>query len=526
MVSQVEPSQLSTHALVRHGSSSVVSRSSRRHRHNRSVAGGSSYIPQNDFPIFSQTGDVEITIKAANQTNRYLLHRIYLAQCSGFFEASTSDEWSRATITTGYQENGGTRELARIGEDDEIESSSRARSRDGSVAGGRRRWRYELDYGNGDEDIPMLVQKDPATTTSSLFGAGGDMRPPPVRNKPPASNASFFRSVANLSIAPSLAEPVAQCTQAELDLLNDYDNLFRIFYNYAPRLDSVDIATAYLQCKSLLTLADQYDALLVVGSRVDHHLLQFQSRLWKQIAKYPSSYLKIGYLAQSKSIFQEALIHVVGAWPVGERHIRAHLPESVLEVIEDKIEDLEDVVGKVERKLFKLTLFTPRGERVTPHNAYLDWLVVSFFRQWITDQTSSAPIPPPPSPRALSSREGRPRTHHSSRSHHAPNLSLTLPTSLNLSQSQPQINQGLTYRLIGGPPTGYLTHDDCKRFLKLTPEFYSREGLKRFEKRLDELKSTAREIVKPLMMSQLEGVADGVTYLVCTRVEERDWPWI
>jgi hypothetical protein len=248
--------------------------------------------------------------------------------------------------------------------------------------------------------------------------------------------------------------------------------------------------------------------------------------LWKQIAKYPSSYLKIGYLAQSKSIFQEALIHVVGAWPVGERHIRAQLPESVLEVIEDKIEDLEDLTGKVERKLFKLTLFTPRGDRVTPHNSYLDWLVVSFFRQWIADQTSPAPTPPPSSARTISSRDGHQRLRHSSRSYNSHNQSLTSPTSLNLSQPQPQNNQGLTYRLLGGPPTGYLNHEDCKRFLKLTPEFYSREGLKRFEKRLDEMKAAAREIVKPLMMSQLEGLADGVNYLVCTRVGERDWPWI
>lgn len=538
MVSQAEPSQISSHVLTRHGSSSVVSRSSRRHRHNRSVAGGTSYIPQNDFPIFSSTGDVEIIITAGNQTNRYLLHRIYLAQCSGFFEASTSQEWSRATITTSYDDSAGgggrgSKELARIGEEDGgSRVSSRARSREGGTGGtesqvgvGRRKWRYELDYGTGNDDIPMLVQKDSSNTTSSLFGSS-DSRPPPVRNKPPASNASFFRSVANLSVTPSHAESGSRCTPEELELLNDYDNLFRVFYNYAPALDSIDIATAYLQCKSLLTLADQYDALPVVGPRIDHHLLQFQSRLWKQIAKYPSSYLKIGYLAQSKSIFQEALIHVVGAWPVGERHIRSQLPESVLEVIEDKIEDLEDLVGKIERKLFKLTLCTPRGERVTPQNSYLDWLVVSFFRQWVVEQTSPAPIPPPPSTRTLSSRDSHHRPQHSSRHHHT----LTSPTSLNISQSnqvsQPQNNQGLFYRLLGGPPINYLTHDDCKRFLKLSPEFYSREGLKRFEKRLDEVKGLARETVKPLMMSQLEGMADGVSYLVCTRVEERDWPWM
>ncbi|EHK98638.1 hypothetical protein M7I_5522 [Glarea lozoyensis 74030] len=186
----------------------------------------------------------------------------------------------------------------------------------------------------------MLVQKD--NTTASIFGSN-DGRPPipATRSKPPSSNPSFFRSVANLSL--SHAPVQSPISPEDQDLLTDYDNLFRIFYNYPPALDAIDIASAYIQCKSLLTLADLYDALSVVGPRIDHHLLQFQSRLWKQIAKYPPSYLKLGYLAQSKTIYQEALIHVVGAWPSGERHIRHQLPDAVLEVIENKVEDLEDM---------------------------------------------------------------------------------------------------------------------------------------------------------------------------------------
>lgn len=497
MVSQVEPSQ----TLALRGPSSVVSRSSRRHRHGRSHAGGTSFIPQNDFPIFSQTGDVEIIVKVGDQTNRYLLHRLYLSQCSGFFEASTSQEWSRATIEGG--------DLARIGED----SGS-----DGGRPQGKKRWRYELDSGADDDDIPMLVQKE--NTSGSLFGAL-EARPPPVRNKPPTSNPSFFRSVANLSLVPSHSEPRSQLTQEELDLLNDYDNMFRIFYNYPPALDPIDIATAYLQCKSLLALADQYDALQVVGPRIDHHLLQFQSRLWKQIAKYPSSYLKLGHLAQSKSIFQEALVHVVGAWPMGERHIRSQLPSTVVEIIEDKVEDLEDIVGKIESRLFRLTLTNSRGERVTPQNSYLDWLVMSLFRQWVAENT--APPPPPPLPRTPQSRDGRSR--HQTQPH--PQVSPQPLSSAPLpSLPTPNPNIGRTYRTMGGLPSTYLSHDECKRFLKLTPELYSRESLKKFERRLDEVKALAREVVRPLMKSSLLGDAGGVGYLVCSKVEDRDFPWV
>lgn len=493
---------------------SVISRSSRHRRQGRSHAGSSSFVPTNEFPVFSHTGDVEILVKAGagGRTIRYLLHRIILTQCSGFFEAGTSGEWSKARPPTWT--GTGTGELARIGE----EGSGSERG----SAEGRTRWRYELDPGAGQDDIPMLVQKEEALPTS-MFGSHSNSndRPPAIRTKPPpssTSNPSFFRSVANLGLSSqSHAAP-----PADQDLLNDYDNLFRIFYNYPPTLDAIDIATAYVQCKSLLTLADLYDALAVVGPRIDHHLLQFQGRLWKQIAKYPSSYLKLGHLAQSKSIFCEAMIHVVGAWPMGERHLRDQLPETVLEIIEDKVDELDDLVGKIEGRLFRLNLTTSRGERVTPGNSYVDWLAVSLFRQWLADAT--APPPPPVIPIL--------RDNHTRGQHSRNNTGSITQRSTSLT-SQPlppppttSPNLGRVFRILGGAPQGYLGHDECKRFLKLSEAYYSRENLKRFERRLEELKGMARLVVQPLMGCGLLGGDGGVGYLVCTRVGERDFPWV
>lgn len=328
---------------------------------------------------------------------------------------------------------------------------------------------------------------------------------------------------------------------AELDpLIRDYDNLFRIFYNYPPILNSVNIASAYAECKSLLNIADMYDALPVVGPRVDHHLLRFSSRLFKQIAKYPPSYLKLGYLARSRVIFSEALIHVVGQWPAALPHLRngsfSPLPDAVLDLIEDKVEDLEDLKARVEAKLFRLTLTTSRGERVSPSNAYLDWLAVSLFRQWLVENTT-----PPPAPILKNSPQRN-------------NVSNDRPPQNNGAMQSPAtvpVPSGRVYRLLGSSSTeAYLPHDELKRFLKLHPtpssseSIYSRENLKRFERKMDEIKRLAREIVKPLMRNFLEldlkgsdsrggsggsGVGDGglggLPYLTCVRVEEGDFPW-
>ena len=521
MVSQPETAS----AISLRGPSSVVSRPalSRTKRYNRSHVGGASYAPQNEFPVFSQTGDVEILIRTGGAENRYLLHRDTLARCSGFFEASTSEQWSKARPLLA-----GGNELARIGEDGGIPTPAASAvdgDSDSRVGGAPKRWRYELDLGKGDGDIPMLVQKDESQERSkpplpSLFGDSSRTSSHTTSRSKSRSHShsasgsasrDFFRSVSNLSLGPHhhSSNPPPQLSKFDQDLLRDYDNLFRTMYNYPPVLDGVNVADAYVQCKSLLNLADQYDSLGIVGPRVDHHLLQFQSRLWKQIAKYPISYLRLGYLARSKVIFQEALIHVVGQWPSGERSLRAALPDVVLDIIEDKVDELEETVSRIEGRLFRLNLTNSRGERVTPGTNYLDWLVVSLFRQWIADNTS--PQPPPPQERR--SRDG--------------NRQL-LPPAV-----PPLTSVGRAYRTLGSPnPLSFLGHDECKRFLKLTPELYSRENMRRFEKRMDELKAMARDIVRPLMGSELEldlcgpsRAADGISYLTCTAVGNRDLPW-
>jgi hypothetical protein len=334
---------------------------------------------------------------------------------------------------------------------------------------------------------------------------GGDAtppaQPPPVRNKPQAPQAGFFRSMANFS---SLHIPATQ-NDPDDETFKDYDNLFRVFYNYPPTLDPINIANAYVECKSLLQLADMYDALQVIGPRVDHHLLRFQGRLWKQIAKYPPSYLKLGYMARSKAIFSEAMVHVVGQWPQGANQLRGQTSEAVLDLIEDKVDEMDELKAKIEVKLFRLTLTTSKGERVNPSNSWLDWLAMSLFRQWFAENTNPPPAPILKSPRAPLSRGGE-----------AP----APPTAA-------AFNTGPIFRLLGTGGSSYLGHDECKRFLRLSSEHYNRENLKKFERRIDSLKELAKDAVKPLMRNflELDLSQGGLPYLTCTRIDPQDFPW-
>ena len=91
-----------------------------------------------------------------------MLHRLILAQSSGFFEAGTSEAWTRAqarTQTSGLSDvDSQSTLLAGIAEDVESPGDFRKATFSSSRARERLQWKYELDWGN-EEEVPMLVQK-------------------------------------------------------------------------------------------------------------------------------------------------------------------------------------------------------------------------------------------------------------------------------------------------------------------------------------------------------------------------------
>lgn len=163
MVSHAEVAPAGARRASSVASHSRTSRSRNHHHHRgRSHQGGSAYAPQNEFPFFSQTGDVEIVISCDGQEKRYLLHRLILAQFSGFFEAGMSDEWSRTHALPPPPQSRPEQALTVIGEESDVgqRPAEVPPQQTSQALPGRRRWRYELDWANLEEDEePMLVQK-------------------------------------------------------------------------------------------------------------------------------------------------------------------------------------------------------------------------------------------------------------------------------------------------------------------------------------------------------------------------------
>ncbi|KAG5933823.1 hypothetical protein E4U59_006604 [Claviceps monticola] len=524
-----QPSSASRHREQRPRPTFAASRLtlSRTERYRQFPADSSFYVSQNDFPLF-HTGDVEITIRGAIAadgavSNTYLLHQHTLARCSGFFAASTSSQWSKA-----QSDPASANKLARDVGDDGDRGGGDKDGRDitqnafGSTRP-KRRWKYELDHGTAWLDVPMLVQTDPlpaakggserAGDSQSLSpslagpGSGGPVASQPEVGSPATMNASQRVFDAEPDFRHGLL-------WGDKILLRNYDNLFRIFYNCRPMLNNINVVEAYRQCESLLTLADQYDALAVVRPCVEHHLLQFQSRLWIAVAGH-SRFFEFSYLARSKAIFKEALIHQVGIWHIFQERPDLDVPDFVLDMAERKVHELEENVSRVEGQLFRLSLTTEQGYRVTPFNDYLSWLVVSLFRQWLTENIKAQSGP------ACNSKTENDNDHHSD------DNGTTVPSTFDTCRA---------YRDIGSDsPSAFLDLNECDEFLALNPQLQTPANLVRFEKRMADLKAMARDLVRPLLRNNLElnvdspniswETLDKPLYFTCTTVEDEDIPW-
>ncbi|CCE27358.1 uncharacterized protein CPUR_00832 [Claviceps purpurea 20.1] len=507
---------------------SVVSRFSlsRTERYSQFPADSSSYVPKDEFPIFAHTGDVEITIRGAITadgveavSNTYLLHQHTLARCSGFFAASTSSQWSEAQPDPAS----GNERACDLGDGGDQDDRGSRQNTLGSTSL-KRRWKYELVHGTVWGDVPMLVQTDPLPAAKGGSAQAGDSQPSspslsgpgsttlsslkPEGGPPATKNASQYVFDAD----PDMREMLLAADEV---VLRNYDNLFRIIYNCRPMLDNVDTFRACMQCELLLTLADQYDALTVVAPCVEHHMLQFQSRLWKEMAKDVRGYFELGYLARSKVIFKEALIHVVGRWYLSQKRPDLDVPDFVLDIAEDKVCKLQEKASRVEYQLFRLSLTTEQGKRVRPAHDYLDWLVVSLFREWLADNTKPRILP------AFTIES------ESNNGHHSDDNIQYIPPTYSICQ---------VYRDLGSDsPSAFLDHKDCEAFLALSPQLYTPENLDRFQKRMADLKALARDLVRPLLHNSLEldvsspNVSyknfDKPFYFTCTTVEDDDIPW-
>ncbi|RAL60752.1 hypothetical protein DID88_009857 [Monilinia fructigena] len=285
------------------------------------------------------------------------------------------------------------------------------------------------------------------------------------------------------------------------DVLDAYHSLFLCYYGFPPTISNADFPTALKQSTLLIKIATLYTSLKLVRPHIIASILSHGRNLYSSIAQDAPRFLILANRLQCAPIFKEALIHIVGQapfwpWPTPEDKIDSTLAE----LIHMKSEDLRGKKAEANDALFRSCL-THLGARVSINSlnkATFDmWVVVQIWHDWFSQQLHTCAV--------LRHNEGR-----------------------NAERKM--------YRLMAQGGEAYLKIDNI---MAMVEPYKAVSGAKEWghwnrnqvEKEMQIMKGFAAKTVKDLMANELMGDISengegAVEYLVCTKIDERELPWV
>lgn len=111
------------------------------------------------------------------------------------------------------------------------------------------------------------------------------------------------------------AIPIAKCRPALIHKIEALTSLLRVAYYRVPINPKGDINLALIQSENLIEAANFYQVLPAVRAHVSYSLAQHGRSLFQSVALEPVRWLNVSIGLKDKIIFQEAMIHLVGAFP-------------------------------------------------------------------------------------------------------------------------------------------------------------------------------------------------------------------
>ncbi|BCS29397.1 uncharacterized protein APUU_70967S [Aspergillus puulaauensis] len=265
-----------------------------------------------------------------------------------------------------------------------------------------------------------------------------------------------------------------------------WSNIFRIFYDKPPVLDTDGQGSILANCQMLVEKAEELHSTSVVSRAIQTTLVTFDQTLYQLISQDPVSWVKLAVCIQSGSIFQESMIHLVGKWGFLEEKARESLPKSVRTLCVQKIQGLNDIKKAVEFQIVN-RLPHPRSDKAyyrETKNVY-GWMALTFYQQWLCQSFAGG------------------------RNYHAPDGGAAF------------------YRKIAAGDDSCLNEfDQTVGQLSASLEF-GNEQQKELKKDLDELKKAMKHIVSDLLVNEAkyDPVLSGeLSYLTCCQVREEEMP--
>jgi hypothetical protein len=262
-----------------------------------------------------------------------------------------------------------------------------------------------------------------------------------------------------------------------------YTQVFGTFYNIAPSIETMDIGCSLVQSEELIKIAENLACVHLIRPHLGDVFSQYRQKLFIAIKSDPPRWIQLAMALENASIYQESLIHLVGAcptWPWETK--RTALNPELHQLIARKSEALDQMSTEAERDLLIATIRVGR-DPVSPHErGNIDtWMVVQVFRDALA------------------------RHFH----------------GLGNNTSKRVKSRGTFFR--GLSKGSYMDTEDVRNMCQ---EIIT-SGWKELSDDLKTLKQYAVDVVEELAENQLMIDPDmhGVGYLTCTKIEAKDIPW-
>lgn len=183
------------------------------------------------------------------------------------------------------------------------------------------------------------------------------------------------------------------------DILRPKLTLFMLELRPLPGLSELRITDITSVCDDALAQPADYQLPNQVDVVLRDALMAHGQKLYAAVACDPAKWLNYAVLLRSEPIFTEAMIHLIGCWPVWRWPTKkTEIPRAILRIIEKKSIKLREHCRTTDHALFlsTITIATSNPKREEgaveefgPVRLKTDsdaWLVVAKWREWFSKQ--------------------------------------------------------------------------------------------------------------------------------------------
>ncbi|KFY35332.1 hypothetical protein V494_06011 [Pseudogymnoascus sp. VKM F-4513 (FW-928)] len=300
--------------------------------------------------------------------------------------------------------------------------------------------------------------------------------------------------------------PIAESRPTPVRRIEALYSLLRIAYYRNPTISKDNTKLALIQSEHLIAVANFYQVLPAVKPHISHLLAHHSRSLFQGILLEPIRWLNISIHLEDKIIFQEAVIHLVGA-SRGEFTSKAFpgVPRKAIDLVQRKHTEMIDKISKVNE-----LLISPSGRELSIRAGLMEaslmnkatfnvWIIASLWREWL----------------AAKFEEAKTQDCH---------------TDVSSIQSK----LGVLYRTISAGGDAYLPKDEFMATLislQRRSDASQTEGFLQWDAAkygLAQVKKYASSVVHKLCYnrSQLDPTESGFSYLTCIHIGNDEFPWV